>query len=280
MDQKQDLKTWTLSLACNRLASHVTALQQKPSEVDHERVYEVNQLVTRALEIIERQGKPSNDPEPPTPAAPPPKGTISSLLFKMLRSGDSTPSAPTSAPASLARRSDDKPPSEKHKLALRVYGQFLPAPDLIGFLSTYHRTGILEVEAPGELFLVEFEEGDIVHAQSNHMPDGQRLGDVLVSKGYIDREALEKARRENPTGRLGEILLGRALVDKTQLLGALQTQIQLLFNRMFEAPTTRFTFWAGPPMRADEKLRLNATSLLLEGARASDEAKWFWTTEG
>jgi hypothetical protein len=274
MEPQQDPKTWTLSLACNRLASHATALQQNQRGIEAARVYEVNQLVTRALEIIERGDAPASiAPSAPNSHAPA-KGSISGFLLKMLRSGetDSDSSGPT-------RRSEDKPPSEKHMLALRVYGQFVPAPDLIGFLSTYHRTGILEVEAPGELFVVEFEEGDIVHAQSNHMPDGQRLGDILVSKGYIDREVLETVRRES-VGRLGELLLQRSLVNKEQLLSALQTQIQLLFNRMFDAPTTRFTFWGGPPLRADEKVRLNATSLLLEGARASDEAKLFWQTGG
>ena len=277
MDPNQELKTWTLSLACSRLASHASALQQSQGTIDLARVYEVNQLVTRALEIFERADRSSNQPPaPPAPAPAPsaPKGGLSSLFARMLGASEMP-----ADPATMRRRSDDRPPSEKHMLALRVYGQFVPAPDLIGFLSTYHRTGILEAEAPGELFVVEFEEGDIVHAQSDHMPDGQRLGDILVSRGDITREALEQARRESP-GRLGEILMKRGLVAKEQLLAALQVQIQLLFNRMFEAPTTRFTFWGGPPLHADEKLRLNATSLLLEGARVADEAKWFWTTEG
>lgn len=278
MEPQSDLKTWTLALACNRLASHATALQHNQGRIDSGRVYEVNQLVTRALEIIEREERPAGIAPKSAGSSGPAgasKGSFSGFLLKMLGSGESTPSE-----ASMTRRAEDKPPSDQHKLALRVYGQFVPAPDLIGFLSTYHRTGILEVEAPGEMFVVEFEEGDIVHAQSNHMPDGQRLGDILVSKGNIEREALEKVRRDNPGGRLGELLLENGLVDQDQLLAALQTQIQLLFNRMFDAPTTRFTFWAGPPLRADEKVRLNATSLLLEGARASDEAKWFWQTDG
>jgi hypothetical protein len=275
MDSHRDPKTWTLSLACTRLASHVTALLEKPGTVDPARVYEVNQLVTRALEIFEHREKATATPRAPIPAPTGSKGTLSTLLLKMLRSGESE-----SDPAGMQRHSDDKPPSEKHMLALRVYGQFFPAPDLIGFLSTYHRTGILQVEAPGERFVVEFDQGDIVHAQSDLMPDGQRLGDVLVAHGDITREALEQARRDRPTGRLGEILLQSGLVEKSQLLAALQKQIQLLFNRMFDAPTTRFTFWGGPPLHADEKLRLNATSLLLEGARVADEAKLFWTTNG
>jgi hypothetical protein len=270
MEQQKDLKTWTLSLACNRLASHATAISEKQRAVEPGQVYEVNQLVTRALEILERE---EEKPPAAVPAKPVSKGGISSFLSKMLGANESSDAVPMN-------RGEDKPPSEKHTLSLRVYGQFLPAPDLIGFLSTYHRSGILEVEAPGELFLVEFQDGDIVHAQSNHMPPGQRLGDILIAKGHIEREALESVRRDNPGRRLGELLLAFGLVGKDQLLGALQSQIQLLFNRMFEAPTTRFTFWAGPPLRADEKVRLNATSLLLEGARASDEAKWFWTTDG
>jgi hypothetical protein len=269
MEQQHDLKTWTLALACTRLAGHATALQRNGSELDPTRLYEVDQLVTRALELLEA------DQNPDSIAPEPPKKGLSNFFSKILGSGESAPEPP-----SLTRRAEDKPPSDKHRLALRVYGQFVPAPDLIGFLSTYHRTGILEVEAPGEMFVVEFEDGDIVHAQSDHMPDGQRLGDILVAKCNIDRDALETLRRGNPVGRLGELLLGHGLVEKEQLLAALQAQIQLLFNRMFEAPATRYTFWGGPPLRADEKIRLNATSLLLEGARASDEAKWYWHTDG
>ena len=67
------------------------------------------------------------------------------------------------------------------------------------------------------------------------------------------------------------MLLEEQLVTRAQLRDALQTQIELLFQRLFETRLKEFLFWIGPPLHAEGKLRLNATSLLLGSARVVDE---------
>lgn len=269
MEQELDSATSTLSLACQRLAGLVSALQQDQQRPDTARMRAVEELVTRALGSLEGSA-PAASIAPATPkTTKSPKSNWTGLLLRMLRSGESA-----DAEGSSKARSANEPPSDQHKLALRGEGSAVPVLDLIGFLSAQHLTGILDVVTPGEMFALELEAGNIVHAQSNHTPEGQRLGDILVSNGAIDRAALEVVRQGDAKGRLGEALVQRALVTNEQLLQALRAQIQLLFNRMFESPTTRFVFWSGPPIHADERVRLNTTALLLEGARASDESKW------
>ena len=162
-------------------------------------------------------------------------------------------------------------PTARHELALTAREGSFATPDLIGFLSSQRKTGLLEIETPAETFLLELAGGDVVHAQSDRTPEGQRLGDVLVARGAIERERLESVRARAGGPRLGTALVDEGLVTREQLLAALQEQIQKLFQRLFEARPRTFRFWDGPPVHADEDLRMNATSLLLEGARVSDE---------
>ena len=89
--------------------------------------------------------------------------------------------------------------------------------------------------------------------------------------GLVERRAVEEAYRQNPRGRVGEMLLKNGLVEERQLFLALQRQIHLLFQRLAEEPMERFTFWSGPLLYAQERLRLNATALMLEAMRVKDE---------
>ncbi|MBI5362272.1 MAG: DUF4388 domain-containing protein, partial [Planctomycetes bacterium] len=144
----------------------------------------------------------------------------------------------------------------------------------VNFLAAQKKTGLLEVITDAEQFTLEFDAGDIVHAQSNRTPEGQRLGDILVARKVIDRPTLEQILQTSGARRLGETLVAQNWITKEQFLDALRVQIHWLFQRLFEQPAQRFCFWSGPPLNADSNVRLNATALLLDGARAFDETHW------
>lgn len=187
------------------------------------------------------------------------------LALRMLQSG-----APEPDPA-LMKRSEDKPPSGRHLLSLRGAEGIFSAPDLIAFLSEHHKTGILEIRTTSEHFVLELDSGMIAHLQCDRTPAGERLGDLLVEMKAISRENLESARSRNQRGRLGEILVKSGLVREELLFEALRKQIPLLFQLLFGGKMHSFTFWAGPLILAEERLRLNATALLLDCARIEDE---------
>lgn len=246
-----------LDLACQRLAQRANLLARAGAIKSPSRLKKVDRMIASAIASLEEELTTSQDLDRPRSTG---------LLLRMLRAKDLPEEAPPPPPRSL-----DEPPSPAHALSLRGEGKCIPAPDLLGFLSAQRKTGLLEVSTPDETFSVELLDGDIVHAQVSRTLPEQRLGDLLVAQGTIDRLTLETVRDEWPTERLGVVLLRENYVTTDALLTALQTQIQLLFNRLFTAPITRFSFWTGPPIHADQGMRLNAIALILEGARTFDE---------
>ena len=260
MDPTRDLSIWSLASACRRLADIAEALSKGRQTVDVARLTEVGRLIANATEVLE-----GSAPIAPAPALG--KRRLGGLLSRVLM-GSEADAEPEKKPLG------DKAPSDKHSLALRGHDSLLPTPDLVNFLSSQKKQGLLEVVTEAELFTLEFENGDIVHAQSNRTPEGQRLGDILVARGAIDRATLEQLLQTTPSRRLGETLITMQLITQEQFLEALRLQIHWLFQRLFEQPATRFSFWSGPPLYADSNVRLNATALLLDGARAFDETNW------
>jgi hypothetical protein len=147
----------------------------------------------------------------------------------------------------------------------------VPIPELVGFLGTLGVKGILRVETKREQFVVEFHDGQISHAEGTRGRRGQRLGDLLVTQGAIERPVLEEVLTREPGWRLGCKLVEEELITKAQLVRALQAQIQLLFCRLFREEARSYTFWSGPSIWGEQGVRLNSTSLLLESARVADE---------
>lgn len=257
MDLEEKYQLRALDLACQSLAQRAKLLARAGAVKSASRLKKVDRMVANAIASLEEEITSCEEMGKPKSAG---------LLLRMLRGKEVQEDAPP-----VPQRSVDEPPSHAHALSLRGEGKSIPAPDLLGFLSSQKKTGLLEVSTPEETFTVEFHEGDIVHAQVSRTLPEQRLGDLLVAQGTIDRLTLETVRDEWPTERLGVVLLRENYVTTDALLTALQMQIQLLFNRLFTAPVTRFSFWTGPPIHADQGMRLNAIALILEGARTFDE---------
>jgi hypothetical protein len=260
MEVDGHLKLMALDLACQRLAQRAKLLAQAGTIMDFGRLAKIDRLVTESIEGLDLEITRTSSTKKEK------KSVTAAALLKLLRGGDESGHGDGEASRSL-----DTPPSPDHVLALRGVGDVWPPPDLLGFLSSQRKTGLLEVATASEVFGVEFDAGDIVHARVNPPMPEQRLGDVLVASGAIDRVLLERLRRAKPKEKLGDLLLRGGHVTQEQLLGALKSQIQILFNRLFVARAVRFSFWIGPPMLAEGSMRMNAMALILEGARTFDE---------
>ena len=263
MDPTRDLNIWALANACQRLADHASALSKDRRKLDPGRMQEVGKLVLKAAELLEQ------DSSAPVASGAAAKKKRGGLLGLVLGGAEDEAANPA-----MAGAAGPNAPSPNHVLALRGQEQLIPTPDLVNFLSSQKKTGLLEVVTPVEQFTLEFDNGDIVHAQSNRTPEGQRLGDILVSRNVIERSVLEQFLRATGSGRLGETLVAQKWITQEQFLDALRLQIHWLFQRLFEQPASSFCFWSGPPLYADSNVRLNATALLLDGARAFDETHW------
>lgn len=260
MEVDGHLKLMALELSCRRLAQRAKLLASAGTIMDFGRLTQIDRMVAKSLEGLDQEITRTAAPKKPK------KSLTASSLLKLLRGGDED-----TAPPEEPSRSLDTPPSADHRLALRGIGDVWPPPDLLGFLSQQRKTGLLEVATSDEVFAIEFDAGDIVHARVSPPMVEQRLGDVLVAIGAVERETLEEVTEGKSNEKLGELLLRGGHVTQDQLLEALKTQIQILFNRLFAARAVRFSFWIGPPMLAEGSMRMNAMALILEGARTFDE---------
>lgn len=206
------------------------------------------------------------------------------LARLMLDSSRPSPDLPDEAagvrapdPAEVAKRNraatrfHERPPTPEHTLVMQGHSGWLPTPDLVGCLGSFRKSGILRIRTGGEVFTIEFHLGDIVHCESTRLSSGQRLGDILVSQGSLDRIVLEKELEVHSTERLGLRLLKAGIITQPQLDAALKAQIQVLFYHLCREEVKSFSFWIGPAMFASGGIRLSAIGLLLEGTRVNDE---------
>ena len=145
--------------------------------------------------------------------------------------------------------------------------------EILGFIATLRKSGVLRVSTGAESFVVQLAEGHVVFAQSDAPPPGQRLGEILAARGTVAAEVCDRlaADRTIPEGLLGQRLVGEGLLRQEDLRVALSYQIQCIFHRLFHARGALFQFDEGVSLISPEDVRLNVTSLLLESARSSDE---------
>src|SRR5258705_2312783 len=162
MEVDGQLKLMALDIACQRLAKQVKSLARAGVTIHPARLDGVDQSVARALAALEKgaaTGQSELHQKPPS----------ASLLKKMLRGRD----LPEVDPPTLTR-SQDTPPGPKHTLALRGYGSCVAIPDLLRFLSTQNKTGIVEIVTATEVYAGEGQDGLILDVDLNRLPPGHR----------------------------------------------------------------------------------------------------------
>lgn len=151
----------------------------------------------------------------------------------------------------------------------------IPLSELLGFLAFGRKTGVLWVDAPEENFLIGLVDGDLMHATSDHAPPGLRLGEVLVSYGYLTNRQLDRflEQQESADAAIsGEVLLGAGMINDDELRSALAYQTQQLFHRLVATRNAVFRFREGMQIPLAYHVKMNINSLLLDSARVLDEA--------
>lgn len=155
------------------------------------------------------------------------------------------------------------------------------ASEILGFLSSLRKSGMLWVETEQETFLVQLHAGAVVYAHGDLPPQGQRLGEILVKDGALSQARLEAALEAAGDERtvLGTYLVREQVISPGALSCALARQAQMIFDRMFEADDAEWQFEAGTRLVDSEDMRLNVIQLLLESARVNDEHRRLLETQ-
>ncbi len=151
----------------------------------------------------------------------------------------------------------------------------VPVPEMLEFIGTLKKTGIMFVRAGRETYTLQLEDGYLVHASSSASPSGTKLGDYLVKLGFITQERLAKYLEKHSRwqGKLGIALERDGIVTREQLTQALEHQVRGLFDRLFSLQNATFSFSQRSPCARENRIRIGITSLLLESARAQDESR-------
>ena len=146
-------------------------------------------------------------------------------------------------------------------------------PDVIQLLFLGRRTGCLALADRHNFGTIYFDEGQIVYASIVNRRD--RLGDILQRSGRITPEQLREAvdRQEGDREhKLGEILVSMGFLPREELERYIRVQIEEAVYYLFTWISGTFNFEAGVrPEREDFLVRINPEYLLLEGARRVDE---------
>lgn len=157
-------------------------------------------------------------------------------------------------------------------------GKTVPIHDLLSFLATTRKSGILRVKADREEFLLQLQEGAVVYAKGDAPPPGEGLSDLLAARGVASPELLGRLPEragDDPAHEewVDRSLLGTSWIGREALASALQQQTRLSFFRLCSAHDTRFRFHEGAEIRNIVPFRHSAMELLLEYSRAVDEGR-------
>ncbi|MEO0160892.1 MAG: tetratricopeptide repeat protein [candidate division WOR-3 bacterium] len=145
-------------------------------------------------------------------------------------------------------------------------------PDVIQLLSFSLRSGCLSLTDGRNFGNIFIKDGKIIYATLLNRKD--RLGDLLVRKQIIDEAtlkwALEEQRKTNK--RIGEILVEKGHITRETLERELANQIAETIFTMLTWETGYFNFEADLlPGNEEFLVQLSPQELLLEGARRIDE---------
>lgn len=165
--------------------------------------------------------------------------------------------------------------AQKARRGIHGHSESIDLASVVELIAVQRKTGLLRVRALTETILLEFEDGDVVHAMSDNAPDRDRLGEILVDQGSLDRDVLRDLlmKYRGSRRKLGSHFEIQKLVGEEGLKRALEEQVQRLFNRLFAAKDAYFEFIEDAGGEQLQKVRMGAMSLLLESAHVVDNKR-------
>jgi hypothetical protein len=143
-------------------------------------------------------------------------------------------------------------------------------PDLLSFLGTGGRTGVLVFERPDRESKVFLREGRPVFATSTG--EELRFGSMLVRLGKVRAEVLERALKRQPGGRIGQVLLSEKILTEQELAAFLKVQVSEVIFDAFGWNEGAFSFFDEvPPPATVVTLEMDLLNLIIEGMRRLDD---------
>ncbi len=137
-------------------------------------------------------------------------------------------------------------------------------------------TGELKLVTVDNVASFCFKEGELVYATIDTRK--KKLGKFLIEKGWITEDQLNKVLREfrskEGRDRIGNILISHGYLDYNSLAAAIHEQMKEVVYEVLSWRTGQFNFFNGVlPQDEDILLDVKLDHLILEGLKRLDEAK-------
>jgi len=140
-------------------------------------------------------------------------------------------------------------------------------PEVLDFLSTMAKTGVLLLRNGNVTKTLHFKRGIVVFATSN-IPD-ERFGEMLLREGKITSDQFVEASKQITRGkRLGKILVEMQALSPKDLWNEVRHQVQEIAYSVFSWDSGTFQFFEGEE-RTGENITTSLTvqEIILEGLR-------------
>lgn len=146
--------------------------------------------------------------------------------------------------------------------------------DILQLIATGKKSGMLRLNRPHGAKYIYFRNGDVIAASSDGNTEEERLGQLLIRRGSIKADELERALKRQAANnkRLGHTLIELGMIERSNLVDALRAQVEEVVYSVFSYPDGDFEFIDGEsPDPTHILVELNSLSVMMEGARRFDE---------
>lgn len=152
----------------------------------------------------------------------------------------------------------------------------LDPPTVFQMFTLSRLTGLLRFITPHNVASCYFKNGELLYATMDTQK--KKIGRFLIEKECISEEQLNEALREFMTKegneRVGHILIERGYLDKKALASAIQEQMKEVVYEVLLLKEGQFIFFKDvEPKDEDILLDVKLDHLILEGLKRLDEAK-------
>jgi len=147
-------------------------------------------------------------------------------------------------------------------------------PEIFQLIASARKSGTLGIQKENAIVMVYFKEGNVIYAygpqQTYHI--GQLLKELKVLTAEQLEEAIKIQSESQNSRRLGEILISKRFIDRSDLETVVKTQIEELLYSLLSWQEGSFKFYENQhPTDEEITVRISIENVILEGLRRLDE---------
>ncbi|RKX28222.1 MAG: hypothetical protein DRP47_04890 [Candidatus Zixiibacteriota bacterium] len=147
-------------------------------------------------------------------------------------------------------------------------------PEILQLIASSRKSGTLGIQKDDSIVMIYFKEGEVIYGYGPRQTF--HLGQLLKERGVLNADQLDEAiklqAQADNSKRLGEILISKRFIDRADLELVVRTQVEELLYSLLSWQTGSFKFYEGQfPTDEEIQVRLSVENVILEGLRRLDE---------